>query len=68
VAPQAVRRAHRAFWPATAIALSAYEAAAIALGKPTITDTCRFIRRHPAGRAAILGWTVGLAYHLLRSK
>jgi len=65
---RAAQRFHRAFWPGTAIALTSWEAAAMLTGRPTVTDICRFLRRHPAGRIAILAWTAGLAYHLLVSK
>jgi len=62
------RRFHRCFWPGTAITLSAWEAAALLTGRPTITDVSRMVRRHKAGKVVIVMWTAGLCYHLLVSK
>lgn len=62
------KQVHKSFWPATAITLSAWEATALLTGKPTITEVSRYIRRHRLGQLAIIGWTLGLLYHLLLSK
>lgn len=51
-----------------AIGIGLWEAAAFAFGRPTVTARCRQIRRHRVGQALIVGWLMGLGWHLLFSK
>lgn len=55
-------------WGVMAVALGAWEAAAFVAGRPTVTARCRQIRRHPAGKALLAAWLLGLGWHLLFSK
>lgn len=60
----------RYFWGSCAIVLGSWEALAYASGErvPTVTDACRFVRRHGVGQVLLAAWLAGLAWHLMLSR